>query len=61
MNFMNANFNNSSNYEKLSYFNELIINFGKIKLELLYGNLGKVERNILKSTLDCVIDTDESS
>ena len=56
VNVLNTNFTNLSNYEKLSYFNELIIKLGQIKLGLLYGNLNETEKKILHESLNFAID-----
>ena len=55
VNVLNTNFTNLSNYEKLSYFNELIIKLGQIKLGLLYGE--SIGKPILSE--DFVIDREE--
>lgn len=57
-NLLNNNFNDLCNYEKLSYFNELIVKFGQIKLGLLYGNLNDVEKGIVMRSLGHIINID---
>jgi len=60
-NLLNANFNYLSNYERLSYFNELVIKLDQIKLGLLYSNLNEAEKKILQESLDFAVDSDDNT
>lgn len=53
-NLLNSSFNSLSNYERMSYYNELTVKLNQIKLGLLYGDLSEVEKDLVKKSLEFV-------
>jgi len=49
-NSLNNTYEDLSNYERLSYFNELIVKIDQIKLGLLYGHLNEKEKKLVKQS-----------
>lgn len=55
-NLINTTYEDLTNYERLSYFNELTVKIDQIKLGLMYGDLSKEERKLVKKSLKLIID-----
>ena len=53
-NLLNNTYEGLTNYERMSYFNELLVKLDQIKLGLLYGRLNKNEREFVKKSLKFV-------
>jgi len=53
-NLLNTTFSSLTNYERMSYFNELTVKLDQIKLGFLYGHLTEKGRKLVKNSLKFV-------
>ena len=45
-----------TNYERMSYFNEILVKLDQIKLGLMYGRLTDKEKKLVKKSIKFVLD-----
>ena len=57
-NLLNTTYEDLTNYERMSYFNELTVKLDHIKLGFLYGHLNEIGKKFVKQSMDFVIDRD---
>jgi len=55
-NLVSANYAYLTNYERLSYFNDLTVRLNQIKLGFMYGDLGEGEKNMVKKIINFDVD-----
>ena len=56
-NLLNTTYEDLTNYERMSYFNELAGKADQIKLGLLYGDLTEKEKKLVKKSMKFVDKT----
>lgn len=50
-NLLDSTFSSLTSYERLNYFNNLLVKLDQLKLGLLYGHLNEKEKKLVKKSL----------